>query len=165
MEKSPEWASTAVILAYDDSDGWYDHAPPRITNGSNDPAQDGPACRKVRALGGYQDRCGPSQRLPLIVISPYARVNHVDHRPLEQASILRFIEDNWGAAVSETPPSTPAPMRWTRCSTSPARGRPASSSTWTPERSPGGPERPLASQSGRDGSRTTTGMSRSEVAW
>ncbi|MEV3924855.1 phospholipase C [Actinomadura coerulea] len=97
IQKSPEWASTAVILAYDDSDGWYDHAPPHITNGSNDPAQDAPACRKVGAAGGYQDRCGPSQRLPLILISPYAKVNYVDHRPVEQASILRFIEDNWGA--------------------------------------------------------------------
>lgn len=96
IEKSPEWASTAVILAYDDSDGWYDHARPRITNGSNDPAHDEPACRKVGATGGHQDRCGPGQRLPLIVISPYAKVNHVDHHPLEQASILRFIEDNWG---------------------------------------------------------------------
>jgi phospholipase C len=30
------------------------------------------------------------------VISPYAKVDHVDHHPVEQASILRFIEDNWG---------------------------------------------------------------------
>ncbi|TDD77925.1 phospholipase [Actinomadura darangshiensis] len=95
IEKSPEWKSTAVVLAYDDSDGWYDHARPHITNGSNDPAQDQPACRRVQASGGYKDRCGPSQRLPMIVISPYAQVNHVGHRELEQTSIIRFIEDNW----------------------------------------------------------------------
>ncbi|NVI86290.1 phospholipase C [Actinomadura sp. BRA 177] len=95
IQKSPEWKSTAVILAYDDSDGWYDHARPRITNGSDDPAQDQPACRRVKASGGYQDRCGPSQRLPMLVISPYAKVNYLDHHAVEQASILRFIEDNW----------------------------------------------------------------------
>lgn len=96
IQKSPEWRSTAVILAYDDSDGWYDHARPHITNGSDDPAQDQPACRRVEASGGHDDRCGPSQRLPLLVISPYAKVDYVDHHPVEQASILRFIEDNWG---------------------------------------------------------------------
>lgn len=95
IQKSPEWKSTAVILAYDDSDGWYDHARPHITNGSNDLAEDRPGCRRVKPLGGRNDRCGPSQRLPLLVISPYAKVNYVDHHPVEQASILRFIEDNW----------------------------------------------------------------------
>ncbi|WP_067900089.1 phospholipase C [Actinomadura chibensis] len=95
IQRSPEWASTAIVLAYDDSDGWYDHVAPRVTNGSDDPAQDQPACRKVPAAAGQRDRCGPSQRLPMLVISPYARPGHVDHRPLEQASVLRFIEDNW----------------------------------------------------------------------
>ncbi|GAA0226060.1 alkaline phosphatase family protein [Actinomadura nitritigenes] len=96
LQKSPEWASTAVVLAYDDSDGWYDHVAPRIMNGSTDPATDSPLCGKAEAAGGYQDRCGPSQRLPMLVVSPYAKVNHVDHRPVEQTSVLRFIEDNWG---------------------------------------------------------------------
>lgn len=96
LQRSPEWKSTAVVLAYDDSDGWYDHVAPRITNGSTDAATDQPLCTSVKAMGGYQDRCGPSQRLPMLVVSPYAKVNHVDHRPVEQASVLRFIEDNWG---------------------------------------------------------------------
>ncbi|HZE34013.1 MAG TPA: alkaline phosphatase family protein [Actinoallomurus sp.] len=46
--------------------------------------------------GGYQDRCGPSQRLRLLVISPYSKVNFVDHHYTEQASITTFIEENWG---------------------------------------------------------------------
>jgi phospholipase C len=97
LEKSPAWKSTAVVIAYDDSDGWYDHAAPKITNGSSDSAADDPAlCGRAKAAGGYADRCGPSQRLPMLVISPYARVGHVDHRCTEQASVLRFIEDNWG---------------------------------------------------------------------
>jgi phospholipase C len=95
IQQSPEWKSTAIFIAYDDSDGWYDHVPPKITNGSSDPAQDTPLCSSVRAAGGYQDRCGPSQRLPLLAISPYSRVNHVDHSYAEQTSVLRFIEDNW----------------------------------------------------------------------
>ncbi|QXJ20309.1 alkaline phosphatase family protein [Actinomadura graeca] len=97
IQRSPEWRSTAIVLAYDDSDGWYDHRAPVILNGSADAAADSPQCAAgPPPAGGYQDRCGPSQRLPLLVVSPYARVNHVDHRFTEQTSVLRFIEDNWG---------------------------------------------------------------------
>ena len=97
LQKSPAWKSTAVVIAYDDSDGWYDHVAPKITNGSADAAVDDPAlCGKAKAAGGYQDRCGPSQRLPLLVVSPYSQVNHVDHHYTEQTSITKFIEENWG---------------------------------------------------------------------
>jgi len=40
-------------------------------------------------------RCGYGPRQPLLVISPFARKNYVDHRVTDQASVLRFIEDNW----------------------------------------------------------------------
>jgi len=46
-------------------------------------------------VSAYQDRCGYGARLPLLVISPYAKVNYVDHSITDQTSILRFIEDNW----------------------------------------------------------------------
>ncbi len=42
-----------------------------------------------------QGRCGYGPRLPLLVISPYAKRNYVDHTVTDQSSILRFIEDNW----------------------------------------------------------------------
>jgi len=42
-----------------------------------------------------QGRCGYGPRLPLMVISPYAKANFVDHTITDQTSILRFIEDNW----------------------------------------------------------------------
>jgi phospholipase C len=42
-----------------------------------------------------QGRCGYGPRLPLLVISPYAKQNFVDHTVTDQSSILRFIEDNW----------------------------------------------------------------------
>jgi phospholipase C len=43
-----------------------------------------------------EGRCGYGPRLPLLVISPYARENFVDHTLTDQSSIIRFIEDNWG---------------------------------------------------------------------
>lgn len=46
--------------------------------------------------GAYQDRCGYGPSLPLLIISPYAKVNYVDHGITDQTSIIRFIEDNWG---------------------------------------------------------------------
>jgi phospholipase C len=95
IQKSKYWKDTAIIVAYDDSDGWYDHRAARITNGSANAANDTALCTGVPAAGGYSGRCGPGPRLPLLVISPYARANYVDHHQTEQASILRFIEDNW----------------------------------------------------------------------
>jgi len=99
IEQSPEWSSTAIVIAYDDSDGWYDHVAPKIINGSNFTADNDTICTSAanaaNPLGGYQDRCGPSQRLPLLVISPYAKKNFISHAATSQSSIVRFIEDNW----------------------------------------------------------------------
>ncbi|GCB53169.1 phospholipase C precursor [Streptomyces sp. NL15-2K] len=103
LQQSPEWKSTAVVVAYDDSDGWYDHVTSKVLNGSKDStlgsngkALDSPDCQSgPAAAGGYADRCGPGTRQPLLVISPYIKVNTVDHTATEQASITRFIEDNW----------------------------------------------------------------------
>ncbi|MGK3941171.1 alkaline phosphatase family protein [Streptomyces caeruleatus] len=103
LQKSPEWRSTAVVVAYDDSDGWYDHVTSKVLNGSKDSttgsngkALDGPDCQAgPAAAGGYADRCGPGTRQPLLVISPYSKVNSVDHTATEQTSITKFIEDNW----------------------------------------------------------------------
>jgi phospholipase C len=98
IQQSPDWRSTAIVLAYDDSDGWYDHVASKVINGSQDASQDQAVCTgKPAALGGYQDRCGYGPRLPLLVISPYSRVNHVDHTLTDQTSVLKFIEDNWFA--------------------------------------------------------------------
>ncbi|HEY7222352.1 MAG TPA: alkaline phosphatase family protein [Micromonosporaceae bacterium] len=95
LQASPFWSSTAVVIAYDDSDGWYDHVAPPVVNGSTDPANDIAACLAKPASGGYADRCGFGPRLPLLVISPYAKSNFVDHSRTDQTSVLRFIEDNW----------------------------------------------------------------------
>jgi phospholipase C len=99
LERLPEWNSTAILITYDDSDGYYDHVMPPIVNQSNDPANDslmGPTgmCG-APAPGAYLDRCGYGPRLPFLVISPFAKQNFVDSKVTDLTSILRFIEDNW----------------------------------------------------------------------
>ena len=90
---------SAILLTWDDSDGWYDHVAPTVLNGSTDSSNDTTVCTtaatKVGVAGGYLDRCGPSQRLPYLVISPFAKQNDVDHTAIEQTSTTKFIEDNW----------------------------------------------------------------------
>jgi phospholipase C len=101
IESSRYWHDTAIVIAYDDSDGWYDHKASPIVNSSHDPQYDfldgvGNCGDGVRTLRGYQDRCGHGPRLPLLVLSPYSKVNAVDHNVIDQTSVLRFIEENWG---------------------------------------------------------------------
>ncbi|WP_081907566.1 MULTISPECIES: phospholipase C [Luteibacter] len=104
LQQSAEWKDTAVIIAYDDSDGWYDHqAPPRMNAsvGSTDALDGDGVCKGHGTLPGLdgktpaQGRCGFGPRLPLLVVSPWARENMVDHSVTDQSSITRFIEDNW----------------------------------------------------------------------
>ena len=102
LQKTRAWDSTAVVIAYDDSDGWYDHAMGPIVNQSQDPAFDflnaagcGARNDPQHTLGGYQDRCGYGPRQPLLVVSPWSKSNFVDHSVTDQTSILRFVEDNW----------------------------------------------------------------------
>ncbi len=106
LEEQPTWSSTAVVILYDDSDGWYDHQMSPIVNqstGSSDALTGPSAC----GTGGLQlpgidpgnahalGRCGYGPRQPLIVISPWALENAVDHTITDQTSVIRFIEDNW----------------------------------------------------------------------
>ncbi|MGC1910711.1 MAG: alkaline phosphatase family protein [Candidatus Acidiferrales bacterium] len=100
LESLPEWDSTAIFIAWDDSDGWYDHVMGPIVNQSTTKADalTGPgACGAgANSLEGIQARCGYGPRLPLLVVSPWARENFVDSSVTDQSSIIRFIEDNWG---------------------------------------------------------------------
>jgi len=106
LQSTPEWKDTAVVIAYDDSDGWYDHQMGPIVNqssGSKDSLTGPDSCGNgASALPGVdaanahaQGRCGFGPRLPMLVLSPWARVNFLDHSLTNQASIIRFIEDNW----------------------------------------------------------------------
>jgi phospholipase C len=105
LETTSEWQSTAVVIAYDDSDGWYDHQMGPIVNQSTsslDFLTGTGACGDgtMTALAGIaadhvQGRCGYGPRLPLLVISPWAKDNFVDHTVTDQTSVIHFIEDNW----------------------------------------------------------------------
>jgi phospholipase C len=100
LQRLPEWRDMAIVVAYDDSDGWYDHQPSPIVVASATPEDALNGAGRCGDPAGtpiaYQGRCGYGPRLPLLVISPYARTNFVDHTLTDQTSILRFIEDNWG---------------------------------------------------------------------
>ncbi len=73
IEAGPQWASTAVLLTWDENGGFYDHVPPPQVDGF-----------------GY------GFRVPMILVSPYAKRGFVDHAVLDHTSILRFVADNWG---------------------------------------------------------------------
>jgi phospholipase C len=70
---SPYWNSTAIFITWDDWGGWFDHVKPQILNSYE--------------LGF---------RVPLIVVSPYAKAGYVSHVQHEFGSVIRFVEDNWG---------------------------------------------------------------------
>ncbi len=71
--RSPDWQSTAIFITWDDWGGFYDHVKPMQV-----------------------DPFGFGFRVPLLVISPYAKPGYVDNHAGEFSSVLRFIEDNWG---------------------------------------------------------------------
>ena len=99
LQKTDAWRDMAILIAWDDSDGWYDHVMPPIVNRS--------ATDLDYLCGAESDgpgaRCGYGPRLPFLVVSPFAKENYVSSALVDQTSILRFIEDNWlqGARVSE----------------------------------------------------------------
>jgi phospholipase C len=98
LQKLPSWKSTAVVVLYDDSDGWYDHQMGPLINQSQTglDALTGPGmCGSNTPPSGEQARCGVGPRQPLLVISPYSKQNFVDGTFTTQSSVVRFIEDNW----------------------------------------------------------------------
>ncbi|MGA7354433.1 MAG: alkaline phosphatase family protein, partial [Candidatus Cybelea sp.] len=87
--ESKFWKSTAIFVQWDDWGGLYDHVPPP-----------------------YEDYDGLGFRVPLLVISPYAKQNHVSHVQYETASVLRFAEDLFGLgqlAAADARATSPAP--------------------------------------------------------
>jgi phospholipase C len=100
LESLPTWSSTAVIITWDDSDGWFDHQMSPIVNQSMSPADaltgTGMCGSGKSSLEDIQARCGYGPRIPFVVISPYSKPNFVDHSVIDQSSVVAFIEDNWG---------------------------------------------------------------------
>jgi phospholipase C len=106
LEQTPDWSSTAVIVTYDDSDGFYDHVYSGVHNPSNTANVANPPgpqdfltgtglCGSGTPLAGQNGRCGYGPRLPFLVISPWARHDQIGHTLTDFSSIDKFIEDNW----------------------------------------------------------------------
>ncbi len=107
--QSPYWAETAIIITYDDSDGWYDHVNGPIVSPSSTSvdALAGPGnCGKPQS-GANPARCGHGPRLPLLVLSPWAQPNYVDHTLTDQASVINFVEANWRLGSIDGPNPLP----------------------------------------------------------
>jgi phospholipase C len=99
LEQTPDWSSTAVIITYDDSDGYYDHVYTGVHNpstGVQDFLTGTGLCGTGTPLAGQNGRCGYGPRLPLLLISPWAKRGAVDNTLTDFSSIDKFIEDNWG---------------------------------------------------------------------
>jgi len=75
IKASPLWASTAIIVTYDENGGFWDHVPPP-----------------------KGDRWGPGTRVPAIIVSPHAKRGHVDHTQYDTTSIIKFITRRFGLA-------------------------------------------------------------------
>ncbi|MGH2690479.1 MAG: alkaline phosphatase family protein, partial [Actinomycetota bacterium] len=75
VRNGPNWKDTMIVVTYDENGGYWDHVPP--------PAG---------------DRWGPGTRIPMAVVSPFARQHHVDHTVYDTTSILATIERRWGLA-------------------------------------------------------------------
>ncbi|MFY9633030.1 MAG: alkaline phosphatase family protein [Candidatus Cybelea sp.] len=74
--KSKYWDTTAIFVVWDDYGGWYDHVAPKMV-----------------------DYDGLGFRVPMLVVSPYAKISYVSHKTYELASIVRFVEDRFGLAT------------------------------------------------------------------
>lgn len=76
------WNSTAIFVTYDEGGGFYDHVTPpleyKIDHNFSSPL------------------LGLGQRVPLLVISPFSRLNYVSHSQLSHLSLVRFVDYNWG---------------------------------------------------------------------
>ncbi len=100
LERLPSWRSTAVIILYDDSDGWYDHQLGPIVTESQTPLDALSAAGQcgadpTKVPSGQEARCGVGPRQPLLVVSPFAKRNFVDGTFTDQSSVVQFVEDNW----------------------------------------------------------------------
>ena len=76
IANSPYWSESAIIITYDETDGFYDHVSPQLRNTFAD---------------GSILAAGP--RIPTIVISPYAKTGKISHRYSEHGSIIKFINE------------------------------------------------------------------------
>ncbi|MEO8725966.1 MAG: alkaline phosphatase family protein [Acidobacteriaceae bacterium] len=93
VKSSPAWPSTAIIVLWDESGGWYDHVPP------------------PQLVLSVPDPPGLGARVPVILISPFAKAGVISHQQMDFVSILRFIQWNWGLGILTDPTQSAREMQ------------------------------------------------------
>jgi phospholipase C len=101
---SPNWRHTVLFLTYDEHGGYYDHVPPPP---AIKPDSIPPQTKPGDQPGGY-GRYG--FRVPMIVVSPWARKNYVSRVVQDHTSILAFIERKWNLPAMTFRDANAAPM-------------------------------------------------------
>ena len=89
LMKGPGWDKTVVVWCYDEHGGYYDHVPPPAAIPPDGIKPDITAAN----LPGRYDRYG--FRVPAVIISPYAKPNHVSHTVYDHTSVLKLVEEKW----------------------------------------------------------------------
>jgi len=92
LVSSPDWASAAMFLAYDEHGGYYDHVSPPAAVPPDEIPPMVPPGDPFNAFDRY------GVRVPAMVISPYSNPHHVSHVVYDHTSILKFIETRFGLA-------------------------------------------------------------------
>ena len=101
---SPSWKDSAIIFTYDEPGGFYDHVPPQVaTPPDTNPADQSPIDLKVNdACDGLSPEPAictfgyTGYRVPMILISPFAKKNYVSHTVYDHTAILHLIEERFG---------------------------------------------------------------------
>jgi phospholipase C len=150
LMNSPSWKDSAMIFTHDEAGGFYDHVSPQpMPNPDGITPMDlvaGDICTTPTTTGGATcDFTWTGYRLPLLVISPFARKNFVSHQVRDYTAILNLIETRFGLSaltkrdaaqpdMSEffdfkgvpwaTPPTPPAQSTAAQCSLNPPTPEP-----------------------------------------
>lgn len=117
LMNSDAWQDSVFILTYDEGGGLYDHVPPIMVpppdqyeqgqcpdpnNGSAEYCKLGLLSAPTSAQGGYDMFNLSGFRVPVIVISPYAKPNYISHQPMDYTAILAFIESTFNIPACGT---------------------------------------------------------------
>lgn len=98
LMSSSSWSSSVLFWTYDEAGGLYDHVPPQqaVSPDGIKPVDllSGDICTGGKT-GPTCDFTWTGYRVPLVVISPYAKKNYVDHTVADSTAILKFIETRW----------------------------------------------------------------------
>jgi phospholipase C len=105
LESLRTWKSTAVVITWDDSDGWYDSIlGPLLTQsqttldsltGTGMCGSQASQVPQTSTGAPEQGKCGLGPRLPFLLISPWAKSDYVSSSLIDQSSVVKFIEYNW----------------------------------------------------------------------